>query len=104
MKVHRYQIEVMWLILAVLSGWISTLTRKRKLEPQPARQDPVREQRYSPYQIRPPPLTDWIFTGFLTSERTQIVNQWAIPPGRPFFLGDTRYSHQAVVDGDGFFY
>jgi len=54
MKVHRYQVEVMWLILAVLSGWGTTLT-KWKLEPQPARQDRVEEKNYSPYQSRPPP-------------------------------------------------
>jgi hypothetical protein len=67
MKVHRYQFEVIWLILAVLGGWVMTRT-KPKLEPQPARQDHVREQRYFPYLIRPPPRTDWVLTGFLTSE------------------------------------
>ena len=57
MKVHRYEVEVMWLILAVLCGWATTLT-KWKLEPQPARQDRIEEHTYSPYQSRPPPLSD----------------------------------------------
>ncbi len=57
MKVHRYEFEVMWLILAVLGRWV-TIRTTWKLAPQPARQDHVTEQRYSPYQIRPPPLSD----------------------------------------------
>jgi hypothetical protein len=64
MKVHRCQIEVMWLILAVLSGWVTTRT-EWKLEPLPARQDRVKEQIYSPHQIRPPPLLEWDFQNFL---------------------------------------
>ena len=77
MKVHRYEFEVMWLILAVLGSWVKTHTTW-KLKPQPARRDHVTEQRYSPYHIRPPPLSDWVFTGFLTSEQTTMMNQWAL--------------------------
>ena len=57
MKVHRYQVDVMWLFLAMLGGWATART-KQQFEPQPARQDRVFEQTYSPNQIRPPPLSE----------------------------------------------
>jgi len=57
MKVHRYEFEVMWMILAMFGDWV-TIHMDWTLAPQPARQDQVREQRYSPFQIRPPPLSD----------------------------------------------
>jgi|GEM_PF-1934656 len=77
MKVHRYNIEVMWLVLAVLSGWATALT-EWKLAPQPARPDHVKQQTHSPIQIRPPPSLDCDLAKFLTSGHTTTMNQWAI--------------------------
>ncbi|MBN2315436.1 MAG: hypothetical protein JXM79_16015 [Sedimentisphaerales bacterium] len=72
MKVHRYEFEVMWIILAMFGDWVTIHTKTTRmewtLEPQPARQDQIQEQRYLPFQIRPPPLPDWIVIGFLASE------------------------------------
>lgn len=55
MKVHKYQIEVMWLILAVLGCWMAAGT-VNGLTRQPIRQNSYQKKLHSPIQIRPPPL------------------------------------------------
>jgi hypothetical protein len=55
MKVHKYQFEVMWLVLAVLGCWAAS-GNVIELPHQPRRQDGFQKKTHSPIQIRPPPL------------------------------------------------
>jgi len=55
MKVHKYQFEVMWLVLAVLGCWAAS-GNVIGLPHQPRRQDGFQKKTHSPIQIRPPPL------------------------------------------------
>ena len=59
MKVHRFQFEVMWLMLAVLGCW-ARLRKNIGLIQQLIRQESLQKKPPSPIQIRPPPLFAWV--------------------------------------------
>ncbi len=55
MKVHKYQVEVMWLMLAVSVCW-GAAAQMSGFTHQPIKQDNLQKKPPSPIQIRPPPL------------------------------------------------
>ena len=55
MKVHKYQLEVMWLVLAVLGFWVAA-DHMGEFVHKPIRQDGLQKKPLSPIHIRPPPL------------------------------------------------
>lgn len=55
MKVHRYQIEVMWLILAVLGSWVD-VDGLSGLPNQPIWHKSLQNKPPFTNQIRPPPF------------------------------------------------
>jgi hypothetical protein len=55
MKIHKFQFEVMWLMLAVLGCW-ATFKNKRELARKLIRRESLQKKPPSPNQIRPPPL------------------------------------------------
>ena len=60
MKIHRFQIEVIWLILAVLGSW-AYATKLGVLAHQLIKQESLQNKPPFANQIRPPPLFDWSF-------------------------------------------
>lgn len=55
MKVHRYQIEVMWSMLIILNFWVE-FDNMCELQHQLGVQESLQKRPPSPNQIRPPPL------------------------------------------------
>ena len=55
MKIHRFQLEVVWLMLAALSCW-ATFKENNELIQLMIRQESLQKRPPSPNQIRPPPL------------------------------------------------
>ena len=55
MKAHKYQVEVMWLVLAVLGYWMAT-EKMGEFVHQPIGQDGLQKKPLLPIHIRPPPL------------------------------------------------
>ena len=60
MKINRYQIDVMWLILAVLSSW-AYADKLGVLIHQQIKQESLQNKLPFANQIRPPPFFDWSF-------------------------------------------
>jgi len=60
MKIHRYQIEVMWLILAVLGNW-AYADKLGVLAHQLIMQESLQKKPPFANKIRPPPLFGWRF-------------------------------------------
>jgi hypothetical protein len=60
MKVHRYQIEVIWLVLAVLGSW-AYAAKLGVLAHQLIKQERLQNKIPFANQIRPPPLFGWCF-------------------------------------------
>ena len=58
MKVHVYQIEVMWLMLAVLGFW-ARFKEKHELTQRLIKRKSLHKKPPLPNQIRPPPLFAW---------------------------------------------
>lgn len=55
MKVHKYQVAVMWLMLAVLAFCVAA-DQILEFMHQPIRQDGLQKKPFLPIHIRPPPL------------------------------------------------
>ena len=55
MKAHKYQVEVMWLVLAALGYWMAT-EKMGEFVHQPIGQDGLQKKPLLPIHIRPPPL------------------------------------------------
>lgn len=60
MKIHRYQIEVIWLILAVLGSW-AYVAKLGVLAHKLITQESLQKKPPFANQIRPPPLFGWRF-------------------------------------------